>query len=145
MPESISARADRLFEAARAALRQDANAILAEHSASGCLRSGATIIRVTETLAQRSREALYEKRPHVEDVNDFAHRGALVRVAVEHALKLPIESPIVPPIDGRRDEARVELPLDIQVIEKLAEHERNQLFAVAELRLLGLFEPSIDE
>lgn len=36
-------------------------------------------------------------------------------------------------------------PLDLQVIEKLPEHERNQLFAVAELRLLGLFEPSIDE
>lgn len=73
MPESISARADRLFEAARAALRQDANAILAEHSASGRLRSGATIIRVTETLAQRSREALYEAQTSAAGRVD--HRG----------------------------------------------------------------------
>lgn len=71
--ESISARADRLFEAAREVLRQDANAILAEHSAKGRLRSGATIIRVTEAFAQRSREALDEVQASAAGRAD--HRG----------------------------------------------------------------------
>ncbi len=71
--ESISARANRLFDAAGATIRQDAQAILAEHSANGRLRSGATIIRVTEAFAERSREALSEALASVAGRVD--HRG----------------------------------------------------------------------
>lgn len=73
MRESISTRADRLFETACAFSRGDANAILAEHSANGRLRSGATITRIATAFAERSCKALDEALASVS--NRIDHRG----------------------------------------------------------------------
>lgn len=74
MNEDIAARADRLFETAYAFSRDDAKTILAEHSATGLLRSGATIKRVTTAFAERSCKALDEALASVAARVD--HRGS---------------------------------------------------------------------
>lgn len=73
MAESISARADRLFEAANALAQADAKMITAEHAAKGLLQSGATIRRITKAFAERSRTALDESLASVASRVD--HRG----------------------------------------------------------------------
>lgn len=73
MPESITARTDRLFEAARTLSRQGAKVIMAEHSSKGTLRSGKTIVRVVSAFQQRSRTAREEALESVAVRVD--HRG----------------------------------------------------------------------
>lgn len=81
MSESITARADRLFETARNASRKDAKIIMAEHSAKGLLRSGNTIVRVTAAFHERSRTALEEALRSVAVRVD--HRGRKWRKMLE--------------------------------------------------------------
>jgi hypothetical protein len=97
MAESISTRADRLFATASGLTREDSQAILAEHSANGRLRSGATIIRVTEAFADRSREALDEALSSVSGQVD--HRGRKWRsmiVLVDEAIDRHMDA--APPV-----------------------------------------------
>lgn len=77
MAESISARADRLFEVANAFTQGDAKAIVAEHAAKGLLQSGATIERIVKAFAERSCVALDESLASVSGRVD--HRGKMWR------------------------------------------------------------------
>ncbi|MCU0948341.1 MAG: hypothetical protein MUF47_08840 [Porphyrobacter sp.] len=80
MSQSFSDRADRLFETACEFARRDAKIILAEHSAKGLLRSGATVTRVVSAFEQRSYVALDEALASVSVRID--HRGCKWRKAL---------------------------------------------------------------